>query len=280
MQNLKPIHIVAISVAALIFFSVLGVLLYNKLSTSLPENGETQVTKINGKEYQLTFYDDFNGTALNKKLWSLCPEQKRQDVGGRWDDDMVKLDGNGNLIILSDVVDSTPVSGAIRTKGKFEQARGYFEIRCKLQQASGFWGAFWLMTNDVKNIGNGAKDGAEIDIFESFSVENGGINHAVHWDGYGENHKKKSISVYNKNLYDGEFHTFSLLWTENEYVFYIDGNETYRLDKTVPGFPGSCEKKCYLKITSEFGSWAGEYDKNELPDPIVVDYVKVYKEVK
>ncbi len=238
---------------------------------------EKDMIEINGESYELTFFDDFEGDKLNSLKWSLCPEQKRQDVGGYWHDSQTRLDGKGNLVLSADIDENgTPVSGAVRTSWKFKQARGYFEIRCKLQQSKGFWGAFWLMCDEINNVGNGASDGAEIDIFESHDVNGGGINHAIHWDGYGDSHKMISKSV-GTDCYDGEFHTFSLLWTDTEYIFYIDGEETYRLSEGDEGFPGSCEVRCYLKITTEFGSWAGKYDKDELPDSIVVDYVKVYQ---
>ncbi len=243
-------------------------------------NGVSETRTINGARYRLTFYDDFDGDRLDSSKWRVCPDQARQDVGGRWDKSQVSLDGNGNLVLAASVnADGTPVSGAIRSRGlfftKFEQARGYFEIRCKLQNSAGFWGAFWLMCDDVKKVGNGAVDGAEIDIFESHDIS-GGINHAVHWDGYGDDHKSHAKTVMT-NCYDGEYHTFSLLWTEDAYIFYIDGVKTYTYDASVAGFPGSCEAECYLKITTEFGSWAGKFDPASLPDAIVVDYVKVYQ---
>ncbi len=242
----------------------------------LPEYDEKII--IEGHTYQLALYDDFNGAKLNKKIWSFCPEQKRQDVGGYWNNKMSHLDGKGNLILTADVIDSVPVSGAIRTKCKFEQAMGYFEIRCKLQSAKGFWGAFWLMCNGVSSVGHGARNGAEIDIFESNNID-GQINHAIHWDGYGPYHKQISHSVYSPDCYDGNFHTFSLLWTEKEYVFYIDEKETYRISDGDASYPGANTKPTYLKITTEFGTWAGAYNVDELPDSIAVDYVKVYKKI-
>ncbi len=232
--------------------------------------------KVEGDTFQLTLYDDFDGTELNSKIWAPCPEQRRQDAGGWWKDSMVRLDGKGNLVLTADVIDAVPISGAIRSKGKFKQAKGYFEIRCKLQSAKGFWGAFWLMCRGAKSVGNGAADGAEIDIFESNDI-NGQINHAIHWGGYGASHKQIACSVHAPNCYDGNFHTFSLLWTEKEYVFYIDKKETYRISEGDASYPGANTKPTYLKISTEFGSWAGAYNANELPDCLVVDYVKVYK---
>ena len=135
----------------------------------------------------LTFEDDFNGTTLDTTKWHRCPEQRRQDVGGWWKDSQSFLDGKGHLVLKASISeDGTPISGAIHSKGLFEQAYGYFECRMKMQRTSGFWGAFWLMTEQVRNVTGTAVDGAEIDIIESGEFPRMGVNHAIHWDGYGK----------------------------------------------------------------------------------------------
>ncbi len=230
--------------------------------------------EFDNRKWTLTFEDNFEGTTLDPTKWKLCPEQKRQDAGGWWRDSMTKLDGEGHLILSADVVDGHPISGAVRSKGIFEQAYGLFECRLKFQRTTGFWGAFWLMCDEEWNIGNGAVDGAEIDIIESGEFPRGGVNHAIHWDGYGEHHRCVSKIITAPELYDG-FHTYALEWTKTDYIFYIDGKETWRTNE-----PGICEVPVYLKLSCEFGTWAGEIKKDELPDCMVVDYVRVYKEVE
>ncbi len=240
-----------------------------------------QIIELEGAKYELTFFDDFLGTELDSTKWSRSKEQKRQDVNGWWDDDCSYLDGNGNLILTAEAdpeEDGKYLAGAIWSRDKFEQVRGYFECRVKLQLAPGFWSAFWLYTSEQKNLGEGAKNGAEIDIFESCKVSSGSINHAIHWDGYKEHHSIASKSVITA-CYDWQYHTFSLLWTENEYIWYIDGEESWRLSEGDANFPGSCEKPCFLWLSNEFGTWAGAADNNKLPDKVAYDYVKVYQKV-
>jgi len=67
------------------------------------------------------------------------------------------------------------------------------------------------------------------------------------------------------------FHTFGLLWTPEEYVFYVDEKETWR---TSAG--GVCQVPLYLKLSDEVGSWGGDVSKAKLPDRFLVDYVRVY----
>jgi beta-glucanase (GH16 family) len=72
------------------------------------------------------------------------------------------------------------------------------------------------------------------------------------------------------NVMDG-FHTFAIWWTPKEYIFYIDGKETWR---TTAG--GVSQVPEYMLLSDEIGPWAGEISKAKLPDEFQVDYVRVY----
>jgi|GEM_PF-725987 len=223
------------------------------------------------EEWVLTFYDDFDGDEIDFTKWSRCPEWERVGGACRWSDKESFVDGKGNLIIQVSERNGKYYSGAIRSINKFEQAYGYFEIRCQLQKEEGFWGAFWLMSPGVNNVGNDGRDGTEIDIMESAYLSTSKINHALHWDGYGDYHKSEGVAVTVPGIYEG-FHTFALEWNKDEYIFYIDGYETWRSSAG-----GVSQVPAYLKITAEVGSWAGNIKNAKLPDAMIVDYVKVYQ---
>ncbi len=229
-----------------------------------------------GRKWELTFADDFNGTELDATKWRVCHGERRQDAGGYWDKSQTWLDGVGHLVMQASIrpEDGRPLSGAIRSVGLFEQAYGYFECRMQLPKATGFWAAFWLLCRSMgKGIPN-AEAGAEFDIVESGECLRGGVNHAIHWGGYGENLHSKSQCFYGGDWYEG-FHTYAMAWTETEYIFYIDGVETWRTSEM-----GICKEPAYLKLSTEFGSWAGPIKPELLPDQTLVDWVRVYKEVK
>ena len=244
--------------------------------------GDTRV--INGKTYTLTFKDDFSGSSLDASKWDYCPNWNRGNLNppGRWDDSMVSVSDGCLRLGVSLDSNGVPISGAVRTLKKdysktlFSQCKGYFECRCQLQSVRGFWGAFWLMPRtgmDNNNNVNGGVDGAEIDIFESWSLTQNRVNHGIHWDGYGPNSGGSKEPPANPipGLYQG-FHTFGLEWTDTEYVFYIDGKVTHRTSEggisTVPS---------YMKLTIECGTWAGTLEKSKLPAEILVDYVRVWQ---
>lgn len=246
------------------------------ITGTVRDDYEHNFINVDGREYVLTFEDEFDGTELDTSKWERCPEWHRQDLNNYWDDSMSYLDGSGNLIIAMDYDKSTDryLSGGIRSKGLFEQRYGYFEIRCAVNNIPGYWTAFWLMGEGVSSEENGGVDGTEIDIMETAYFSDGQVQHTLNWDGYGDAHKVLG-QVVDRNVYDGEYHIFSLLWTEEYYAFYIDGEQTWFTDAAPAG--GVCEIPLYMKITSEVGSWTpAPPAKHLLPDVMKVDYVRVY----
>ena len=118
-----------------------------------------------------------------------------------------------------------------------------------------------------------AVSGAEVDIIETGECARRGVNHAIHWDGYGEAHKAISKVLPDvPELYEG-WHVYALEWTKDAYVYYVDGKETWRTAE-----PGICAYPGYLKLTTEFGSWAKPIVPEELPDFCRVDWVRVWEE--
>ena len=248
---------------------------------------EVNTLSFNGKKYVCTFSDEFNSENLNTKNWSLCPQQFRQDAGGKWVDECSTFE-NGNYVITCTTDENgKPISGGIRSLGKFEQTYGLYNIRFKVEKAEGLWYAFWLMTDKMSDatVGNGATDGAEIDIIEVVPHDKAYYT-TIHWDGYGENLKSKHPT--GKTIYDsfyGVYHDLWFLWDENGYKLYMDGTDSAHLIYNMSGTQygeGTCQVPCYLKITAEFGLWAGadKLDETQLPAHFYVDYVRVYKEME
>ena len=244
------------------------------LSTAVYETVEN-CKIIDGVPYYITFEDDFDGTKLDSTKWVHSPEWKRQDLNNYWKDEMAYLDGEGHFVIEMEYDKYTDRynSGAVETNGKFEQAYGYYEIKCTLNNVPGYWTAFWLFDDAVNSEENGGRDGTEIDIYESPYFNEKQIQHTLNWDGYGKAHKSER-KIVDVNVYDGVFHTFGLLWTKDEYVYYIDGKETWRTKAEKA--EGTCEVPLYLIISAETGSWADKPVKSDFPDSIYVDYVRVY----
>jgi len=253
-------------------------------TAQLPET-ETQttepVTEAIPSDPNLLFEDNFDGVALDDDKWEQCPEWERQGGLDVWDNEMSYLDGEGHLVLRAewDAEEGRVKSGAVRTNGRFTADYGYYEASIKFPYAPGTWGAFWMMCGDVSGEDFGAEDGVEIDIIESIGNDWGACNHALHWDGYGDAHKQvNSGELYNHGIYDGNFHTFAMERTEDGYIFYIDGKESWRV---TPDQCAPCPESGYMKLTVEAAEWAGagsDASISALPSEMLVDYVRVYRE--
>jgi beta-glucanase (GH16 family) len=121
----------------------------------------------------------------------------------------------------------------------------------------------------IRNVGDEGRDGTEIDIMEKPWLDDR-VQHTFHWDGYGKNHKSEGKVVKVTGVMEG-WHTFGLLWLSDEYIFYVDGNETWRSKAG-----GVCQVPQYMLLSDEIGSWAGDVTKAKLPDQFMVDHVRVY----
>ncbi len=246
-----------------------GLLVILAIALILNNNASAQVTD----SLVMVWNDEFDGTQLDETKWAPCPEWKRQGLS-YWEADNHQLTGSGELRLDVTQENDSVLCGAIRTKSIYYQKFGYFEVRCKAPKMHGGWAAFWLMP-DQNSVGDQGKDGTEIDIFETINGMDGKINHALHWDGYGDEHQSMGRSLTRSDIYDDSYHKFGLWWTPTEYVFYIDDVETWR---TSAGGVSQVEE--YIKLTMEVtdASWAGNWDEQvEKPIHWYIDYVRTYQ---
>ena len=221
-----------------------------------------------GKTWRLVWQDEFKGTKVDESKWERIGDSPRRD--GFWVKADVYLDGRGHLVLRTKKDGDRFTCGAVRTRGKFEHRFGYWEARCKFPKQPGHWPAFWLFpTAGVPDTSEEGRAGTEIDVMEKAWLASK-VQHALHWNGYAEHHKSVGHEVRQDGFNKG-FHTFGVWWKPDEYVFYVDGKETWR---TVAG--GVCQVPVYAKLTEEIGTWAGKIGEAKLPDEFVVDYVRVY----
>ena len=98
-------------------------------------------------------------------------------------------------------------------------------------------------------------------------------NVAVHYDGYGKDHKSEgSDKIYIAPDKDG-FVTYGLLWTPGSAVFYAQGQETARWEN-----PRVSNVPSMLMFTLPSGGWDNvPLEDAKLPDALIVDYVRVWQ---
>ncbi len=189
--------------------------------------------------YSIVFEDEFDGDALNLDVW-----ESRYEGGGngRFETvDQAKVEG-GNLIMTGEyLTDGKYGEGwyACDIQLKKTYCRGYFEIKCKCSDTADFWSAFWIQAEHPydHDISKGGPGGAELDIFESCdsgstsTLRRNAVVQTVHCNGYDDNPDKLDSRILGKfkagDIYN-EYTTFGLKWTEDEYIFYINGVESAR----------------------------------------------------
>jgi beta-glucanase (GH16 family) len=220
-----------------------------------------------GKVWKLVWNDEFEGDTLDESKWDVPPDARRRD--GWWMRKAISLDGNGHLVMSTLKEGDRYIDGCVRTLGKFEHTYGFYVARCQFQEQSGHWSAFWMMGKGVGRVGDEGRDGTEIDIMEKPWLDDR-VQQTLHWDGYGKHHQSAGHVARAPGVMKG-VHTFALWWSPEEYVFYIDGKETWR---TKAG--GVCQAPLYIKLSDEIGKWGGNIAEAKLPDRFLVDYVRVY----
>ncbi|MCL1952166.1 MAG: family 16 glycosylhydrolase [Oscillospiraceae bacterium] len=185
--------------------------------------------------YEVVFEDEFNGASLDLAKWEY---RGTGDRGGAFiHPDQVRVEG-GKLILKAEYLAGGAFgagwySGMIRTKDEF--TRGYFEMTCVCSREGNFSSSWWLNSTGMSSaeLSDGGRGGAEIDIFEAFNHKlikpwQDSVSLAVHVGGYGDGLRSKGLgSYYGKNIYT-EYNTFGVLWTEEEYIFYVNGVEAVR----------------------------------------------------
>ncbi|MBR5112951.1 MAG: family 16 glycosylhydrolase [Clostridia bacterium] len=112
-------------------------------------------------------------------------------------------------------------------------------MKCKCSDTADFWSAFWIQAEHPydHDISKGGPGGAELDIFESCdsgstsTLRRNAVVQTVHCNGYDDNPDKLDSRILGKfragDIYN-EYTTFGLKWTEDEYIFYINGVESAR----------------------------------------------------
>lgn len=241
------------------------------------------------RDWKLTFSDDFDGTGKpDPTKWQSENYNRRDNPNGPdgwWDEEYARLDGEGNLILSVARIpnrnrDDDPYDfavGMVSTKGLFQQRFGKFEMRGRLPQETGWWAAFWLFSKSAAEVGHAGRDGTEIDILEGFG-QSDRVGHALHWDGKAKSPQSEEKKFNWPGVRDG-FHTYALEWSPTEYIFFVDGEETWRSDAG-----GVSQVPAYVKLTGEISTldwavgpgWAGPIDPATYPDKYIIDYVRVW----
>ena len=236
---------------------------------------------------RMVWSDEFNGP-LDTNVWS------RIGAGGAdWNrhmstrPDLVEM-RDGCLVLVGVVntdtnADPRPylTGGVWNQKGPVETMMKYgrVDIRAKFEDATGAWPAFWMLPKDKDAQGRGWPWSGEIDIIERLNDEPF-VHQTAHtgWTykkGRGGAPKQGGES----SIRQGEFNVYGLERTPTAIIWYVNGMETFRYEKT------DCGDADQWPFTTPFyflldmqlgGKWVGEIDPKTLPVRTWIDWIRVY----
>ncbi len=256
--------------------------LFGLVLFDLPTTPRGQELDLTG--YELVFEDEFEGNTLNTDVWQYRGSGPRR--GGFNAESQVKVE-DGNMIITGDYqTDGTYgegwYTGMIKLKERY--CKGYFEIRCKCNAGGGYWSAFWIQADSpyTASVSKGGVGGAEIDIFESMSWDSvlgkNSVAQTIHCagvDGVQEGFQSMRLGDFKGNDIYNEYNTYGLEWTDDEYIFYVNGVETVR--SSFGNGVSEVMEDVIVSLEIPGEEELAELDKDTYHTEFIVDYVRIYQ---
>jgi beta-glucanase (GH16 family) len=172
------------------------------------------------------------------------------------------------------------LNGHVTTNGHYFRY-GVLAARIKFQRSQGQHAALWMQPVISESTTDAAKGGAEIDVIEWFGegVPNGGLTSFVYHpteDGLEKEgdwipDPDRFLSGPGDSWFE-RYHVFSVEWTPDEYVFRIDGQETFRTSEGVSGQP---EYPILSLLSSDYELRKLKDDR--LPQAMQVDWLRFWE---
>lgn len=167
-------------------------------------------------------------------------------------------------------------SGSITTQGKASWTYGRIEVRAKLPRGKGVWPAFWTLGTDEPKVG--WPRCGEIDIMEFVGHTPDKVHGTVHYAADGK-HVSQGDKLTVSKLWE-DFHVYAVEWEADRIEFFFDDMRyfTFKTAAADAGAANAFRQPHYLLLNLALGgSWGGRIDDSALPQPFVIDYVRVYQ---
>lgn len=240
--------------------------------------------KLDLSDYSLVFCDEFDGDTLNLDVW------QHRGVGPRrsgFNAESQAFVRDGNLVIRGEYLTDGEYgegwyTGAVKLRERYKQ--GYYEIRCICNDSPSYWSAFWIQADGpyTASISQGGVGGAEIDIFESCNYGDGkshnSVTQTIHCagvDGVQDGFQSANLGKFYCNNPYTEYNTYGLEWTEDEYIFYVNGVETVR--SSFGNGVSQVPEDIIVSLEIPDGDSLEGFDKETFGTEMIVDYVKIYQ---
>ena len=276
--------------------SLVSVLALASLSTGLAQGAPTPPAEPSARTAAaaaVTFADEFDGpagAAVDGGKWQIetgdnVANHERQfyTAGNR----NAALDGQGHLVITArrENPDNYQcwygrceyTSARLNTAGRFTTTYGRVEARMKIPRGQGIWPAFWMLGNDIGQVG--WPNSGEIDIMENVGFEPSTVHGTLHGPGYsGSGGIGAGYTLPGGQVFADAFHTFTVDWSPNAITWSVDGTVYQRRTPAdLGGRQWVFDKPFFLILNLAVGGyWPGDPDGSTVfPQQLLVDYVRV-----
>ena len=242
--------------------------------------------------WTLVWSDEFDASSIDRSKWVF-------DTGaGVWGNEELEYYTdrprnlflrNGNLVIRALVEKHAAggrtwnfTSARIKTFERFSQKYGRFEARIRVPLGQGMWSAFWMLGDDIAEVGWPAC--GEIDVMENIGREPSTVHGSIHGPGYtGKIGIEARYTLPDNRRFADDFHVFAVEWGPNAVNFYVDDHGYARRTPADlrPGWKWVFDKPFFLILNLAVGGdWPGNPDATTVfPGEMLVDYVRVYRAV-
>lgn len=168
-------------------------------------------------------------------------------------------------------------SARLNTAGRFTTTYGRVEARMKVPRGQGMWPAFWMLGNDIGQVGWPAS--GEIDVMENVGFEPGTVHGTLHGPGYsGSGGTGAGYTLPGGQAFADAFHTFAVEWSPGAITWSVDGTVYQRRTPAdLGGRQWVFDKPFFLILNLAVGGyWPGDPDGSTVfPQQLLVDHVRV-----
>jgi len=164
-------------------------------------------------------------------------------------------------------------SGIITSSESFDFTHGYVEARIKAPLGRGLWSSLWLLNKYY------VESAPELSIVQSLGHLPNKVFHSYHY--YEANSNWQKIITPNFETsgddFSSEFHRFGVSWEPDKIIWFVDGNEVKRIDKS--DVKRIAAQSMYLAANLAVGGdLPGSPDEQtKFPAEYEIDYIRVYQ---
>lgn len=240
-------------------------------------------------KWKLVWADEFAGDELNLENWTrqVLPEPYNDEWQQYFDHKENSFVKDGHLVIKAihtseEHGNNQYTSGRLHTGGKHSWKYGKIAARIQLPHGKGIWPAFWMLGDDIDEIGGKTpwpKCG-EIDIVELWGTRDDAVVEGnLHYDDDG--HKQSGATAFklDQGIFADNFHVFEIEWTKEQITWLVDGKAYHTVEIADDALNEFHAKQYILLNIAVGGKDAGRPDETTpFPAQMYVDWVRVYQE--